>query len=80
MKMSFSQERAIIALGLHSFRGDSVGGSKLTEQTLPVRNTGLYSHKNLLAHCPDFLIFSCLQQANFILQVEGRVVSLFVIE
>ena len=33
MKMLFSQERAIIALGLHS-GGDSVGGSKLTEQTL----------------------------------------------
>ena len=34
MKMSFSQERAIIALGLHSFRGDSLGGSKSTKQTL----------------------------------------------
>ena len=33
MKFSFSQERAITELGLHSFR-DSVGGSKLTEQTL----------------------------------------------
>ena len=30
---------------------------------LPVSNTGFYSHKNLLAHSPDFLIFSCLQQA-----------------
>ena len=39
-----------------------------------------YSHKNLLAHSSDFLIFSCLQQANIVLQVEGRVVSLFVIE
>ena len=47
---------------------------------VPARNTGFYSHKNLLAHSPDFLIFSCLQQANFILQDEGRVVSLFVIE
>ena len=43
-------------------------------------NTGFYSHKNLLPRSPDFLIFSCLQEANFIMQVEGRVVSLFVIE
>ena len=41
---------------------------------------GFIPIKNLLAHSPDFLIFSCLQQANFILQVEGRVVSLFVVE
>ena len=34
MKMSFSQEGSIIALGLHSFK-DFVGGSKLTEHTLP---------------------------------------------
>ena len=47
---------------------------------VPVQNTGFYSHKNLLAHSPDFLIFPCLQQANFILEVEGRVVFLFVIE
>ena len=39
MKMSFSQERAIIALGLHSFRGGGGGcasGSKLIEQTLHI--------------------------------------------
>ena len=47
---------------------------------VPVRNTGFYSNKNLLAHSPDILIFSCLQQSNFVLQVEGRVASLFVIE
>ena len=47
---------------------------------VPVQNTGYYSHKNLLAHSRDFLIFSCLQLENFILQVEGRVVPLFVIE
>ena len=34
MKIWFWQERAIIVLGLHSFRGDSAGGSKLIEQTL----------------------------------------------
>ena len=37
MKMSFSQERAIIALnctGTAFLQGDSAGGSKLIEQTL----------------------------------------------
>ena len=34
MRMSFSQERAIITLGLHSFRGTLQVAQTLTEQTL----------------------------------------------
>ena len=36
---------------------------------VPVQNTMFYSHKNLLAHSPDFLIFSSLKQAAFAVQV-----------
>ena len=45
MKMSFSQEMVIIALGLHSFRG-TVGGSKLTKQTLLPKNEQVLINPN----------------------------------
>ena len=46
-----------------------MGTQRVDISGVPVWNTGFYSHKNLLTHSPDFLIFSCLQQTNFILQV-----------
>ena len=46
-----------------------MGAQRVVINGVPVRNTGFYSDKNFLAHSPDFLIFSCLQHANFILQV-----------
>ena len=45
-----------------------MGAQRVVRSGVAVRNTGFYSDKDLLAHSPDFLIFSCLQQANFILQ------------
>ena len=47
----------------------NMGAQRVVISSVRVRNTGFYSHKNLLGHSPDFLIFSCLQQANYILQV-----------
>ena len=44
-------------------------GAQRVMSDVPVWNTGFYSHKNLLAYSPDFLIFSGLQQENSILQV-----------
>ena len=47
----------------------NMGAQRVVKSGVPVRNTRFYCHKNLLAHSFDFLILSCLQQANFILQV-----------
>ena len=53
----------------------NMGAQCMVKSGAPVRNTGFYPHKNLLAHSPDFFIsLVCSRQRLFcrLSQVEGR--------